>query len=469
MQQRAKKARSKVQKVREETPWVFGYNTYIYAAIAINGGVARQTDVYTSISESAARIDRYDAEHAGVLRTFRLKAKQGRGPRAVAIMFDETFPLAKEVFALARKIGECHPLAIDDNMPEELPPPPPPATHRIDLIAGSEVNTLVLATVRALRGKVGLVELAAAVPYDSLTAVERAVRRLRDYGILDGGEGLPIHFTDAPWKPQLERLYDAYLRQRPELRDEIRARSKRKKARRAERSDQELFGYATTQRILTTLAIHGPMTRAKLRSITMFTHANKTLNPLVDAGIIALDRTERDGTRASRENLVVSLNAACPIYRELRATLLALSGEPAKSVRDLSDARDDYDIAALFNSESLFWALLMVNAVPGGELDIASLNRLRPQHAPFTFHGRRQWLLDEGFTKERRSGHMRYFGLNPDHRAYKPLKRLLDKIAMVSPDMVAAAQYNDDLKPERRLTEERNAKARERKARRATR
>ncbi len=472
IQQRANKLRPAMLKIRDEIPPIFGISTYIFSAIAANGGVLRQTDINISLGASAAKAAVSDK--AGMLRTFRMQTQQGPGPRGIAVLFDKTFPLAKEVLALARKIGKCHPFPIENKMPKEVPPRPLRGQHRIDLIAGSEINTLVLATVRAVRGKVGLVELQSAVPYPSLTAVQRSVQRLRDCGILDVGEGGAICFKDEPWKRELENLFERYLRIRPELRKEIRARTKIKKKRRADRSLQCLFGYESIQRVLTALAIHGPMPRTELASITMLTHQNIALNDLRDAGILTL-RTRRAsktrGTKAhdSRAKIFVGLNAACPIYRELRVTLLALAGEPAKSVRRYSEPRDGYDIDALFNTAPLFWALLMMNALPGGELDVASLNRLRPQHAPFTLHGRMHWLLEQGIAKCRQEGLIKYYGLNPAYRAYKPLKRLLDKIGKAWPDLVAAAVFNDDIKSQRRLTVDRNAGKRKRKIQRATR
>lgn len=176
--ERARQLRSQVLSVRAKIPWVFGVNTYIYAAIAANGGALRQTDIFTSLGQSATRVADVDSRYAGMLRTFRIQTKQGRGLPGIAVMFDETFPLAKEALALARKIGQIHPLPIENKMPKETPPRPSPSQHRIELIAGSEVNTLVLATTRALRGKVGRVELEACVPHDSLTAVKRSVARL---------------------------------------------------------------------------------------------------------------------------------------------------------------------------------------------------------------------------------------------------------------------------------------------------
>jgi hypothetical protein len=166
---------------------------------------------------------------------------------------------------------------------------------------------------------------------------------------------------------------------------------------------------------------------------------------------------------------MVSLNAAFPAYRELRGLLLALAGEGEKKVRDFSEPLDEYDIAALFHGKvrrrwstqyqsALLKALLFINALPEGELDVASLNRLRPEHAPFTLHNRMHWMLDQGIVTARKSGHMLYYGLNPDYRAHKPLKRLLDRIATVWPELVEAAAFNDDLKDKRRRKEDRNAK-----------
>lgn len=396
-----------------------------------------------------------------------MKTRQGHGPRSVAVMFDETHPLANEVFAVARTIGTAHPLPLQRSWPNEKAPAPQPRVHNIDLICGSEVNTLVLATTRALRGKMGRVALEAAVPYDSLVAVEQTVRRLRDFGILNE-QG--TYLTDAPWKVQLEKLLDGYLRLRPEIRRRITERTRTKKKQRLNRLTETLFGFHSIEQVLVALAVHGPMTRVRLRSITMMTHQNTTLDPLTAAGILAVEsRTGSDGrgTRAhgTRKQLVVGLNSGFPAYKELRAVLRALDGQapPAKGTglpREISSPRTTYDATALFSTAPLLWALLMMNAVPERELDVASLQRLRPKHAAFTFHGRMHWLLKQGVVTRRREGLILYYGLNPEHRLHQPLKRLLDRIGKVWPDMVAAAEFNDQIKSARRLVIDDNARRR---------
>lgn len=250
------------------------------------------------------------------------------------------------------------------------------------------------------------------------------------------------------------------MRLRPETREQIVERAKLKRQRRKDRYEEGLFGYQIIERALAALAVRGPMPRSKLASITMLTHDDTTLNPLIEAGVVAIEQR-----RGSRDSVWVSLNAAFPLYRELRATLLAFAGERNTQVRDLAQPRNEYDAAELFGTRPLLWALLMMNAVPEGKIDVASLNRLRAQHAVFTLHGRMRWLKEQGIATERRQGLVLYYGLNPDHRAYKPLKRLLDRIGKVWPDMVAAAQFNDELKPERRTTQDRNARKRTAKIR----
>jgi len=273
--------------------------------------------------------------------------------------------------------------------------------------------------------------------------------------------------SSAPWRPQLERLFDAYLRLRPEIRARIDARAQTKRDYRAKRRAETLVGLRSTERVLVALAAHGPITRARLRSITLLTHQNTALRPLIDAGILATETrigTKGTGTRAhgTRRHVVVGLNAAFPVSTELRALLLALA-EGTDAGRTLhpfaaSSPRSTYDVTALFTTAPLLWALLMMNAVPGREIDVASLHRLRPQHAAFTIHGRMHWLLEQGLVKQRRQGLVIYYGLNPEHRLYSPLKRLLDRIGKVWPDLVAAAKVNDDLKPARRLVQDRNAR-----------
>ena len=176
------------------------------AAIATKRTPVRTRDICACLGEGAERTAMAAEQFPGVLRTFRMDTQQGNGPRPVAVMFDETFPLAKEIRALARKIGTTHPLPLDGTWPNEKPPEPKRQKHDLKHLFGSAANTLVLVTARALRGNVvGLVELEAAVPYESLVAVERAARRLRVSGILnEPGTAL----ADAPWRPQLEKLLD---------------------------------------------------------------------------------------------------------------------------------------------------------------------------------------------------------------------------------------------------------------------
>lgn len=462
-QQKWRGLKSSAMKARAQIPPIFGTATFVLAAIATKRTPVRTRDISACLGEGAERTAMATAHSVGVLRTFRMKTVQGNGPRPVALMFDDTFPLAREVRVLARKIGTTHPLPLETTWPNEAPPAHAHPAHDLNHLFGSEANLLVLATARALRGKVGRVETEAAVPYDSLVAVERANRRLRQFGILnEHGTAL----ADAPWKKQLEKLLDGYLRLHPEIREQIRERSAAKRQHKINRSTETLFGYNSTQRVLITLAVHGPMTRARLRSITMMTHENTALNPLINAGVLAVESRMGDtgsGTRAhgTRKRLVVGLNAAVPVYAELRAVLLALD-EPATrrpaGTRDVSSPQPTYDIMALLSTAPLIWALLMMNAVAEGELDVASLHRLRPQHAKFTLHNRMGSLLDQGFVTARQQGLVLYYRLNPNYPLYHTLKPLLDRIGEIWPDMVEAAAVNDQLKPARRLVQDRNAR-----------
>ena len=464
MQQLAKQLRPKVIAIRNKIPWVLGPVTYVYAAIAANGDTLREADIDAVLGANVSRSVRQpDCADVGILRRVPILTQQGRGPRGFALTFDKAFPLAKEVRALARVIGNTHSFPIRNHMPKEPPRPSPPREYDIDLIGGSKLNTLVLATVRFLRGKAPYSELAAAVPYDSLTAVQSSIRRLGQYGVLGAGGG-GTYFKSALWLPELERLYNAYLQLRPGLRTEIRRRLKAKRQTSKARYAQNIFGYDVEARVLRLLAQHGPMKRVELASKAMVPRAELRLRPLAQAGILATQEHFGGGGRGkahgTRKRLVVSLNAAFPAYKELRTLLLVLAGSPNTTVRDISAPRAAFDPNVLFNTPTLLKALLFMNAVADGELDVASLNRLAPEHAPFTLHGRMKWMLDEGIIAVRKSGHMLYYALEPGYKAYQPLKTLLDRITAVWPDLVEAARLNDELKPARRLVEDRKARSR---------
>jgi|SRR5579883_1995083 len=112
--------------IRANIPWVLGDNTYTYTAIAGAGGILRETDIIAAFGDGAVRsLNRSDDGTRGILRRYEIRNRSGRGPRGYAVMFDENFPLAQWVRALARKLADLHPLLIQDNMPKEIPPPPP--------------------------------------------------------------------------------------------------------------------------------------------------------------------------------------------------------------------------------------------------------------------------------------------------------------------------------------------------------
>jgi hypothetical protein len=69
-------------KVRQNIPWIFGDNTYVYTAIATNGGVLRETDITASLGEGATRTLRQpNRAAAGLVRRFELKTQVGRPAR----------------------------------------------------------------------------------------------------------------------------------------------------------------------------------------------------------------------------------------------------------------------------------------------------------------------------------------------------------------------------------------------------
>jgi hypothetical protein len=79
MQQHGKTLRPKVLAVRSKIPRVFGDNTYVYAAIAANGAVLRETDINASLAHAAVN-SLYQPDREALGHT--LNPKHERSPAA---------------------------------------------------------------------------------------------------------------------------------------------------------------------------------------------------------------------------------------------------------------------------------------------------------------------------------------------------------------------------------------------------
>ncbi len=189
-----------------------------------------------------------------------------------------------------------------------------------DAFFATAVRTRTLVALRALGNEYDIGKLQMSVLHHFVTRVRVAVQGLVEEGILEL-EGIHVRFNEQlPWLKEFFHLLDALSRRMPDvatyakLQDET--RQSRSGTSRAHGSKFRLIGSRVNQAIVTYLANYGPS------RITEICASAAAVNPaaidiLIDQGVVC--RIWAPG--ASSRKWKYSLNAAHPVYRELRALL----------------------------------------------------------------------------------------------------------------------------------------------------
>ena len=313
---------------------------------------------------------------------------------------------------------------------------------RSELLFGSYLRTATLIALDAVGGETTSGLLAKAVCGQHPSSVKNAIRFFTRERVLCK-TGTRIFFApDAPWTQPLRALLRELAGELREIADFARLAASCVRAENAPNGKPAapLFTYVSSVRFLSALAVNGPM---RLRDVVAAagSKSEKRLQRLLRIGILC--RSHGSGA------VYYSLNAAHPVYRELRALLRALSTQPATKARrvDGAEPRDSFEIDRLFGPRLCTNVLIML-ATMGGEADTSSLFRLLPEHD----RNHIGFSLDRyeriGLLTSRRWKTLRLFRLNQDWPAYRELVALLRAIAQRWPDdYLDAATLTGDLKP----------------------
>jgi hypothetical protein len=163
-----------------------------------------------------------------------------------------------------------------------------------------------------------------------------------------------------------------------------------------------------------------------------------------------LSKCESDGivviSKISRAT-TVSLNAAHPVYKELRALLIAMSGSrrAARGAQDLRSEPKSANVAYLFTTSLRLDVLAMLAACEGGETDASSLSLLFPSHDGGVIGERLKSFEALGIVKKRWSTGVCLYRLDPDYPHYRKLRRLLNRINDMRPHYRRIAEVEEEL------------------------
>lgn len=157
---------------------------------------------------------------------------------------------------------------------------------------------------------------------------------------------------------------------------------------------------------------------------------------------------------------MLGLNAAHPLYGELRTLLCSMAKLKPSAKTPLSAPVPRFSVEALFTGRVIASVLLALETAVHVEIDPSSVFRLYPQHDK----ARISQLLGEWWEQGLVSGH--HFGnivlyrFDPDYPHYKPLRAFLRKIVECEPRYAAIAKLEPALYVSSR---QRTAHARRRK------
>jgi hypothetical protein len=379
-----------------------------------------------------SRIDNLSTtDKAGLVRWWTLPNQRG-----YAFSLDPQFPLSKQTHVLLKCLATTYGLRIPSDMcAAERIAPKTNKTYNVDLLFGSSVKTRTLAALECLGGKSPPAVLRQAVPDELTSSAKNAIRNLTLEGVLVKAGG-QITFAKAPWLPQLRALLRAYASYSSGFKSEVRRLVTERRSVKNDMFDLDLLGKFASERILTALATKGAISPDKLHTIARVHDKTRLLGRFVKAGIVAKNGY-RNGAR-------VSLNRAHPVYREIRALLLAVGGpRDRKAAPDLSMPLPVYDLYHLFCTKPRFNALFAMAIY--GWIDATSITMLNSEHDRGNMGLVLANLKRLGIVESCRVGNMLYYRLDQRYKFHLPLLRLLRAAAKANPARRADIEGLPDL------------------------
>lgn len=446
------KRRKHFAKVRDSVrvsapPPIFGRITDILVVLAKSGPV-RRVALYEMFSEmrvgSLAKSD-----VAGITTGWQLPGSDKRGQRGAGVALNPQFPLAKEVRALLLALGKDFPFtATCDMAPAEQKIPKRKRTYALEKMFISKLRLRVLQAIDILGGDIKMGILENAIPGMRWIVVRDTVDQLVRDGVVKRA-GSNVRLVEAPWTKPLRSLLRVYRKKvEPKLTQEINDQKRWARSVRSKGIFVTLFGRNATERALKILAVDGPLTNAELELGTLPQHKPPVLETLIRSGILTRQLVPKKYPERN-DHYVVGLNAAHPIYKELRMLLAAMADAKPSRKPALSEWREHYSLKGLFMTRQRLQSLIAIGLATHRYIHPSSIRRLYPRlHLGGMGEMLRKWALNpKGYVRRLDSKIPAYYELNPDYPYHEPLRALLVRIGQVWPEYSIGAGLEDSLSP----------------------
>ncbi|HET9394225.1 MAG TPA: hypothetical protein VFO29_11985 [Candidatus Rubrimentiphilum sp.] len=369
---------------------------------------------------------------------------------------------AKLVDALARRYQLR-------NVPKEIRPSEIAAFYAgdhepvdVEAIFGTSCRTLTLVALHALGGKETASKLGRSVLGHFSSQVKNAVSGMAEEGTL-AREGSLVGFNERlDWLPELRELLDALSGRMPKV---VGFAHHMKAVRQTghsgtAHSDGQRFrflGSRVNQAILAYLAAHGPSRITEVCAAAASCATRTAVDPLLRSGVVV--QVFQQNTRET----IISLNAAHPVYRELRALLRSKSvledalpfsvNCPLYFGDDHSEERANFEPYTLFGvaakTASTNVLAILAHAVHG-EIDGASLSRILNEHDRGKMSKALARLETLGVVATRKWKGMLMYRLDETWPAYSEIRDLLLAIGRAWPEYHDAAMSEPHTYPARR-------------------
>jgi hypothetical protein len=428
----------------ERVPRIFGPHTAIFALLARYGPMRRQ--YLQGVLRSGAIDNFQENDKAGISVQWHIP---GAANGAMGIALNPGSPLLNQMRRLLNRLCDVYDinfnfgLEVYRNVKERVVIRKVKRAFNADLLFGSKSRTYLLATLELLGGETGSYALFMSMPGDSIGVKRDTIARLVRDGIIQRKAGT-VSFVDSPWSDALRRLLRAYLRENADCRSLIKQRIGFFRKTLEERTSYGLFAKSATERMLTALAVNGPMRIGRLSEAIMARVDGMNMSKFQSDGIVVISKKPGATT--------VSLNAAHPAYAELRALLLAILGKrrAAGCASDLRSEPLSSDVTYLFTTSLRLDVLAMLAVCEGGETDSSSLSLLCPSHDRGVIRERLKSFEAMGIVMKRWSAGVCLYRLDSNYLHSAELRRLLNRIADLRPHYRSIAQVEEELfKPHR--------------------
>ncbi|MHB8213872.1 MAG: hypothetical protein ACYDGW_09550 [Vulcanimicrobiaceae bacterium] len=304
------------------------------------------------------------------------------------------------------------------------------------------MRTTTLLTLEILGGRAHQRDVYRIVPDCPKPTVKNVLTFYVKEGVLSK-KGRTVGFSDRCWVPMLRQLLRAVARANPQLTRGIRERLASDRQPRDVDGDHKsgLLAFASFERLLTELALQGPM-----KWTNLFGRSKAD----AEMGVATYQRLGIIISRKRGCSRVLSLNAAHPVYKPLRKLLIAMSGRERETLNgDWAEPKAAFGIDRLFLHELRTSVLCTLDACSYTGLDATTMSRLLPQFDRGKIAEALRHYEALGTLRSDRKGQRVIYSFDRYWEYHLELKALLRAINARWPRWKNAARVANRLRPQR--------------------